>query len=174
MRMKWAAGWRSTSGVVCRLGLNFAKQMGSCISINVCNKLRTNSIPLNSVHSVFQSISALWFYGIITFFNSGCTVAAKKHHLSYKTPQSGLVTMAFRPSHWNALGVKRGKQGKKWSDFDPQRTRSSFLGCKLQIEVSSKLSENYNCRRGHRHTDASDFIICPHATWCSNQTDNNT
>jgi len=50
------------------------------------------------------------------------------------------------------------KLGKEWSDFDSQWTRSYFLDSRLQCKVSSKSSENCNCRRVDRQTDWSENI----------------
>jgi len=46
--------------------------------------------------------------------------------------------------------------GKEWSDFDPQRIRSYFLGFRLRCKVSSKSSENCDRRCVDRQTDVTD------------------
>jgi len=89
------------------------------------------------------------------------------------------------------------KMAKKWSDYDPQQTRSYFWGSRLLCKFSSKLSENCDLTRAYvsthqhavtpalptqhatttdryvsdRHTDAGGFIICSMLCY-SNGTDN--
>jgi len=103
--------------------------------------------------------------------------AAEKRPLSYQTPQSvhmvrnsGAQTLPLTMHY----GVKWGKIGKEWSDLDPQRTRSYFLGSSLRCKVSSKLNcdREWGDRQTDRHTDAGEFIIC-HMLCYINGTDNN-
>jgi len=44
------------------------------------------------------------------------------------------------------------KLGKKWWDFNPQRTGSYDLGSRQRCKLSSKLNENCDSRRGDRQT----------------------
>jgi len=114
---------------------------------------------------------------LYTFFNFASIPAAKKHPLSYKTPQSfhrprycGVQTLPLK-MHYGGE-----KLGKEWSDFDPQHTRPYFLGSRLWCKVSSESSENCDRRRVDRQTDVTDvgeFIICPMLCY-SNGTDKNT
>jgi len=111
------------------------------------------------------------------FFNFTSIAATKMRPLSHKTPQSfhrprycGVQTFPLK-MHYGGE-----KLGKEWSNFDPKRKGSCCWGSGLRCKVSSKLSENYDCERGDRqkdrHTDASDFIICPMLCY-SNGTDKN-
>jgi len=115
---------------------------------------------------------------LYTFFNFTSIAATEKRQLSYKTPQSfhrprycgGVQTFPLK-MHYGGE-----KLGKEWSDFDPQRKGSYLWGFGLWCKVSSKLSENCDRKRGDRqkdrHTDGSDFIICPMLCY-SNGTDKN-
>jgi len=69
------------------------------------------------------------------------------------------------------MGENRGRDGRI---LTPQRKGSYLYGSGLRCKVSSKLSENCDRRRGDkqrkgqrdRHTDGSDFIICPMLMLC--------
>jgi len=108
-----------------------------------------------------------------SYENSGRQEASfeiKRHNLS-----TGRITVVFRPCHWKCItGVKNwGKIGEGMVRFWPP-VKGFFWGSSLWCKVSSKLSEICDHRRGDRqkdrHTDASDFIICPMLCY-SNGTD---
>ena len=90
-------------------------------------------------------------------FTIASIAAAEKRPLSYQTPQSvawfetGAQTLPLTMHYWGKkIG---GKQGKEWSDFDPQRKGSYCWGSGLWSKVSSKLNENCDRRSGDRQTE---------------------
>ena len=118
---------------------------------------------------------------LYTFFNFTSIAATEMRPLSHQTPQSfhrqrycGVQTF---PLEMHYGGEKMGKNwGRSGRILTPKRKGSYFWGSGLWCKVSSKLSEICDRRRGDRqkdrHTDASDFIICPMLCY-SNGTDNN-
>jgi len=98
----------------------------------------------------------------LTFFNIANTAAAKKHPLSYQTPQSVHVTTAelvwcsdcaIENTLW---WCKTGKKGEGMVGFG-HLTNSNFSGCKLSCKVSLKLTKNVTVEEV-TDTGTSDFM----------------
>jgi len=115
---------------------------------------------------------------LYTFFNFTSIAGTEKRPLSYKTPQSfhrprycGVQTF---PLEMHYVGEKLGENWGRSGRILTPNERVLTVGVPVYGVVSSKLSGICNRRRGDRqkdrHTDTSDFIICPMLCY-SNGTD---